>query len=158
MRGSLSGNQSLSYDGGAAYDVPVNSQMGAENYQPKLVAKVQGALSRTPIRYYQVRTKSTVNMTENVKRNMALMGGACALYSSLVSDKSSSIYIACANACPKDKSLRAFIVPILRTALSAKTDAIIASGVVIINPWTSAETPNVSIRNTLLNKFNSELS
>ncbi len=159
MRGKLSGNQSLTYDTHSAYDTPTGDVVAADNYQPRLIAKVRGMYTPRKIRYFQVRTRSTVNMTAAAKKNLALMGGVGALFGSLVSDKSSAIYITVSALCPKKMTLRAFLAPIIRAALAAKmTNIEIAEGVTIVNPWVSTETPNVPVSPVILNKFADELS
>lgn len=87
------------------------------------------------------------------------MGGAGALFASLVSDKTTAIYAACVAACPRQMSLRMFIVPTLRRGLAAKNSIIeIEDNVGIVNPWVSADTPNVPVSAAILDKFNSVLS
>ena len=98
-------------------------------------------------------------MTAGVRNTIALMGGAGALYSSLVRDKSTAIYKACIAACPKSTTLRAFIIPLLRAGLAAKNQTIaIADGVEIVNPWVSSAAPNVPVSADIHEKFNSVLS
>ena len=159
MRGNLSGRQDLSYDGQRAYSIPTGEKVSASAYQPRLIAKVLRAPFANRRKYFQVRTKTSVYMTESMRFNLACMGGACALYSSLVSNKESAIYQACIAATPDGMTLRAFIVPILRVGLAAKEEAIeISSGINIVNPWISTSTPNVPLSQSILDKFNSELS
>lgn len=159
MRGKLSGNQSITYDTHRAYETPTGNVVTADDYQPRLIAKVKGVGTPRKIRFFQVRTKTSVNMTATAKRNLALMGGVGALFGSLVSAKSSAIYIAVSALCPKGITLRAFLAPIIREALSDKLPRIeIADGVVIVNPWVSTDTPNVPVSQEILDKFASELS
>ena len=159
MRGKLSGNQLLTYDTHSAYDTPTGDIVAADNYQPRLIAKVKGIYTPRKVRFFQVRTRTTVNMTAAAKKNLALMGGVGALFGSLVSDKSSAIYIAVSALCPKVMTLRAFLAPVIRAALAAKLSQIeIADGVVIVNPWVSTDTPNVPVSQAIINKFADELS
>lgn len=159
MRGKLSGNQLLTYDTHSAYDTQTGDVVAADNYQPRLIAKVKGIYTPRKIRFFQVRTRTTVNMTAAAKRNLALMGGVGALFGSLVSDKSSAIYVAVNAVCPKGMTLRAFLAPIIRTALAAKLPHIeIADGMEIVNPWVSTDTPNVPVSQVILDKFADELS
>lgn len=159
MRGKLSGNQLLTYDTHSAYDTPTGNVVAADNYQPRLIAKVKGLYTPRKVRFFQVRTRTTVNMTAAVKKNLALMGGVGALFGSLVSDKSSAIYVAVSALCPKRMTMRAFIAPVIRAALAAKLpDIEIADGVVIVNPWVSTDTPNVPVSQAIINKFAGELS
>ena len=159
MRGKLSGNQSLTYDTHSAYDTQTGDVVTADNYQPRLVAKVKGINTPRKVRFFQVRTRTSVNMTAAAKRNLALMGGVGALFGSLVSDKSSAIYVAVSALCPKGITLRAFLAPIVRAALAAKMANIeIGDGVIIVNPWVSTDTPNVPVSQLILDKFAGELS
>lgn len=92
-------------------------------------------------------------MTERVRMNLAVMGGAGALYASLVREKQ-PIYYQCVAAKPKGWTLRQFIFPMMMTALSDKDESIvIAEGVEIINPWVSSEEPNVKVSPEILDKF-----
>lgn len=151
MAGNLSGRQTIKYAGGAGYDVPDGEIVAADDYQPRLIVKYR---RKDGHRYYQVRTRTSVNMSAANKTNLSAMGGACALFAALVRDKQSDIYKACVAACPHDRSLRAFIVPKCRAALSGKEATVsITEGVAIINPWVSTAEPNVIIAAEVLDKF-----
>lgn len=159
MRGSLNGRPNLTYNGEKAYSVPVGQEVSADDYKPIMVAKVLHAPFANRKRYYQVRTRSTVNMSATMRHNLAIMGGVGAIFSSLLRQKSSEIYIAIVAACPKNVSLRQFVTPLLRAGLAAKSASItIADGVAIVNPWISSDTPNVPVSAAILAKFASELS
>lgn len=161
VRGSLSPRQTLTYDesGSPAYDIPKGEAMSARDYQAVLVAKVARLGSANRLNYFQIRTRSTVNMTDAFRRNCALMGGVGALYASLVRDKSAQIYKDCVRVKPEGKTLRAFLSPILRAGLAAKNAVIVvADGVQVVNPWVSSDEPNVPITAAVLDKFSSELS
>ena len=156
MRGSLSGRQELEYNNADAYDIPDGNKVSAADYSPIFVAKVT---REGRVKYYQVRTKSSVNMTAAYRLNIALLGGSGALYAALLRQKSSTIYNDCVRVCPKGYTLRAFLMPIMRTALAAKQSAIVvAQGVEIVNPWVSQDTPNVPVPSAIVNKFASVLS
>lgn len=159
MRGSVSQVQTdLDYDGGDAYSVPVGSRTSAANYLPILVAKLAQRGRNVPLRYFQVRGRSSVNMTAANKHNLALMGGVGALIGGLLSDKTTPIYNACASLVPAGKTFRSFLAPILRSGLDRKlTNIVVADGVVIVNPWISTDTPNVPVSQEVKNKFLSEL-
>ena len=157
MSGSLSGPQELQYgaQGGEAYDIPPRTREGATNYEPRLVAMYS---HKKQLRYFQVRTKHSVNMTDAMRLNLATMGGAGAIYSAIVSDKTSQLYDDCVHACPAGKTLRGWLVPILRPALAAKeTDIVLADGLVLSNPWNAGTGTPVTISQTILDKFASEL-
>lgn len=160
MRGNLSGRQDIEYDeqGGEGYDVPTGQKVAANNYQPRLIAKRLHADTRNARSYFQVRTKTSINMTERKRRSLAVMGGAGALYAALISDKTSQIYNDCVNVCPQDVSLRSFIFPILMDGLTVKDPHItIAGNVYIVNPWASLDQPNVIVSQAIIDKFNSVL-
>lgn len=161
LRGSLSGRQQLTYTEaqGRGYDVPDGTTAAAENYQPRIVAKVLRDETYSRVLYYQVRTRSSVNMSAATRLNLALMGGVGALLSSLLRSKTSPIYSAIVAACPSDKTLRQFVSPRLRAGLAAGAANIeIATGITIVNPWKSSATPNVPVGAEILDKFNSVLS
>jgi hypothetical protein len=159
MRGKLAGNQDLKYNGVDAYSVAVGEEIRAEDYRSIVIAKVLREPYRDRLRFFQVRTRSTVNMTATMHRNLALMGGAGAIFAALLRQKESVIYINCVSACPKGMTLRAFITPLLRAGLAAKEEHIsIADNVFIVNPWVTSETPNVPVPAEVLSKFSDELS
>lgn len=158
IRGNISGRQELKYSGGDAYALPANSRVSADSYQPRMIARVMWQ-KRQRVKYFQVRTRTTINMSAATRLNMALMGGTGALVGSLMSDKTSAIYQSCLSLVPKGKTLRGFISPIIRAGLAAKEQSfVIGSGVEIVNPWVSSATPNVPVTQDIIDKFASELS
>ena len=159
LRGSLSPAQTLQYNGADAYTIGDGERVSAENYQPKMVAKVLRLGNPDMVRYYQIRSRSSVYMTTAVRQNMATMGAAAALYASLVSDKQRDIYIACVNACPKGKTLRQFVMPIMMGGLAEKVDTIhIAANIDITNPWVHDGAQTLTIAPAIIDKFSSVLS
>lgn len=156
MRGSLSGRQEIVYASGSGYDVPLGDVETSTNYQPILVAQFSRKKNR---RSFQIRSKTSVNMTASVRLNLATMGGAGALYAALVSDKTTQLYNDCVHACPVGKTLREFIVPALRDGLAAKISTItIATGIVITNPWRYSGTQTLTISQLIIDKFSDQLS
>ena len=161
IRGSLSGSQTPLYTSNEVkgYSVPVGDIEPAVNYKPILVAKILRPYDLNRIKIFQVRTRTSVNMTANQHRNLALMGGVGALVASLLRNKTAAIYGACVAATPKGYTLRGFVSPLIRAGLAAKSASItIADGVTIVNPWISNETPNVPVSQIILDKFADELS
>ena len=153
LSGNISGRQDLNYDGVGAYET--TQPTAASNYAPRLVAFAP-ARKRN---YFCVRTKYTANITERSRLNLALMGGAGAIYSAIVRDKSSAIYAQCVAAKPRQLTLRAFIIPLLRAGLAGKMENIaIADGLSIVNPWVSSAAPSVQVPQDIIDKFASELS
>lgn len=160
MRGNISGRQGLEYDGSDAYSIPTGETTPADVYQPRIVAKVLREPFIDRLNYFQVRTRSTVNMTENMKRNLALMGGTGAIFASIVSDKQSQLYIECVQVCPSGETLRGWMTPMIRQGLAAKDATIsISEQISINNPWVTGGTGvTVNIPQAILEKFNSVLS
>jgi hypothetical protein len=158
VTGNLSGRQFLTYtdEHGRGWTVPDGQSIAANGYQPRLIAKRVATTNR---RYFQVRTRTSVHMTAAQRLNLAVMGGAGALYSSMLRHKDAPIYNACVAACPRKMSLRQFVYPALLAGLRDKLASLaIAEGVEIVNPWVSAAEPNVPISATMHNKFAAQLS
>ena len=87
------------------------------------------------------------------------MGGAGAIYSAIVRDKSSDIYAQCIAVKPRQLTLRAFLVPLLRVGLAGKVENIaIADGLSIVNPWVSSAAPSVQVPQNVIDKFAPVLS
>ena len=159
MSGNISGRQNLDYGGARAYSIPDGSRVSADNYQPRVIAKVLRPSRPNRVLYFQVRTRTTVNMTDAMRHALAVQGGAGALFGSLIRNKTAAIYGQCVAATPKGCTLRQFVFPLLRAGLSAKSAQItIAGNISIINPWVSSDTPNVPVSQAVLDKFSSELS
>lgn len=159
IRGNISGRQDLTYDGGEAYSV--SGKVAAANYQPRLVAKVLRLTKPDMIRYYQIRTRSSVNMTAAQKHNLAVMGGAGALFAGIVSNKQSNAYLACVRDWSEygtNKTFREYVMGILRQMLIDKDELCDFDGFELVNPWVSQETPSVPVKQSIIDKFASELS
>lgn len=159
--GNISGRQQLTYTagGGGGYDAPSGVKTSALDYSPRMIARIRYINGRYLCKYFQVRTRTSVNMTAAYRLNLAIMGGAGALFASLVNNKSAQIYNDCVSVCPANITLRAFVVPLLRSGLAAKSAHIQISGdIYIVNPWVSDESPNVNVSSAIINKFSSELS
>lgn len=158
MRGSLSGNQSLQYGGVSAYDIADGERVSADAYQPRVIAKVLRAPYATRRRYFQIRTRTTVNMSPAMRTALAVMGGAGAIFAALLRNKDAAIYRQCVNACPKHMTLRQFVLPPVMAGLRTKSAQLtISDGLYIVNPWISSETPSVTLPANIIDKFASEL-
>lgn len=158
MHGNISGRQTLLYNGAAAYDIGVGDSVAANNYQPRIIVKVRDQHGRYERKFFQVRTRNTVNMTSAYRLAVSALGGAGALFGSLVRNKG-QIYNDCLALCPKGYTLRQIVFPLLAAGLRTKAaNIVIGDGVAIVNPWVSAETPNVPVGQAVLDKFAGELS
>ena len=91
------------------------------------------------------------------------MGGAGAIYASLINHKDAAIYAAINAAFDaediKGLTLRQFVMPKVMDGLRNHSAQLsIADSVYIVNPWVSSETPNVPVSAAILDKFSNELS
>lgn len=161
MAGNISGRQDIKYsaDGAKGWDVETGTRESALGYQPRVIAMRR---FRQMANFFQVRTRSTVNMSAANRMSMAVMGGAGALFGSLVQHNTATIYGQCVDAWRahgRNYTFRGYIYPKLSAGLRAKSATIsIETGIDIINPWVSSDTPNVPVSADILAKFNAQLS
>lgn len=158
MQGSLASGRKFTYGAEAgnngAYAINIGERVAANDYAPILVTKYN---RKCNARFFQIRTRSTVNMTAEYKRTLAIMGGACAIYSAIVREKS-DVYKACLDALPAKYTMRAYIIPIIRNGLAAYADRIQIGNMYVVNPWVSSETPNIQVKQDIIDKFANQLS
>lgn len=165
MRGNLSGRQSLEYgtNDSKAYDQPTGEKTAANNYQPRLVAKVLRAPYANRRRYFQVRTRTSVNMTDAMRNNMALMGGAGALYGAIIRQNGDT-YRECVyqwqTYAAKGETFRAFVIKAIRVMLENGTDyGDLGDSEVFENPWKLGnDNVLVPVPSDKFDKFNDVLS
>lgn len=158
MSGNLSGRQMIKYSnaGAKAYDLSVGERATAVGYQPRLIARRMYQKRRN---FYQVRTKTSVNMSSAYRTSIALMGGAAAMFAAIMSDKASAIYAAVLAAKAKEQSMRAYLIPILRKGLENKDEQIaIAPETYVTNPWQYTGTQNIDVSAAIVSKFTDVLS
>lgn len=140
IRGSLSGWQSITYGGVKAYDVTTDAKTTADYYRPTLVAK---RLARNGLLYYQVRTCTSVHISALARMNLAVLGGAGAIYAALV-NRGENVH-------------RYLSFPVLMDMLRTKASNAQCESIAVDNPW-RVQNPNVSIAPAIIEKFNNELS
>lgn len=157
ISGNLSGRQFLTYgeDDTKAYACPDGANT-ATNYKPRLIAAIR---ERKNARYYMVRTSSTTNWTSNSRLSVAALGGAGAIYSAIVRDKTSTIYKAFADVLPSSgaATLRKLVVPPLVDMLTQRLQSVTIEGVTVTNPWVHSGTQTVTISQAIIDKFKSIL-
>ena len=167
MRGNLSGSQDLNYgaNDGRAYDQEVGKQTAANNYDPRFVGAKR---SRDGLKYFQVRTKNTIGLTQKSKAAMALLAGSAACF--LAASKNVAILtrlqVAFDAAKESDASLtwRKWLQGIMYEMLALKLNSITISSsvgdVVIKNPWLAIDGAgtNLDISHDVLIKFWTVLS
>jgi len=155
LRGSISGKLQLTYDGGDAYELPTGTRTQAEGYAPRVIA-MYGLKMRK--RVFQVRTRCTVNATEDYRKALALMGGTAAIFAAITRDATllADLKSAHKDNAAKDETLRAYAFRIIRMALAAKSANIVFGDVTVNNPWKSVGV--ITLSDNIINKFNSFLS
>lgn len=140
IRGSLSGWQAITYDGVKAYDVSTTEKTAADYYRPTLVAK---RIERNGRLYYQVRTRTSVHLTAGARMNLAVLGGAGAIFAALL-NRGENVH-------------RHLTFPVLMDMLRNKVSMAFCEGIAVDNPW-KVQNPNVSIAPAIISKFQTELS
>lgn len=166
MRGNLSGRQSIEYDaqGAKGYDVPVGTIATAVNYSPRIIAKRFG---RDGLKFFQVRTKTSVHKTLRMQRNLAVMGGAGAMFGALLNQKQSSIYTDCVNAWKhhgKNQTFRQFVFSTFYDGLANDRGVIYVGDdttqyyAEVENPWACNNEGNVPVSQIAFAKFESQLT
>lgn len=169
MRGNLSGKQNLVYaeNDNKAYESPVGGVNYARNYTNRFIGAKR---AKDGLKYFAVKTRTATHLTAAAKRAMALLGGAGAIYASIVRDKTSQLYINCKAqyealvAAGSTKTFRQSLMDVLRAGLVAKSATIAYAGPAgtipeIDNPWcNNGTTINVSVGNDILVKFWDQLA
>lgn len=164
MRGNLSGAQSLEYpaNDNKAYESPVGSKNYARNYSSRFVGAKRAS---DGLKYFSVKTKTCVNMTESAKKAMAVLGGAAACYNAIKlagGQKWEQIQYNYENAFKSEyKSIRQYAMSVLMQALRSKSATFTFGGPTVAtfqNPWVSTAEQDITISNRILVKFWSELA
>lgn len=137
VRGSISERQhNIVYGGVQAYEVQGSDYTPADNYSPIIVARY---LHARDIRCYQVRTKTAVHISAQSRMNMAVLGGAGAIFAALLNRG--------------EHMTRAVTFPRLMSMLRLHASSTQSEGLTIDNPWVVSN-PNVTIQQEILTKFN----
>lgn len=168
MRGNLSGAQDLRYaeNDNKAYESPAGNVNYARNYRPSFIGV---KVSATGKKYFSLKQRSAVHMTNKAKKAMAVLGGAGSLYASLVRTKSSAIYVAiyaqwlALQDLGSTTSFRKWVTDIFMAGLRAKEQQFAFTGPnttsYVNNPWVaSSQTEGCSVSTFILHKFWTELA
>lgn len=159
MLGSLSGRQDIVYstDGARAYELADNTTTTAVGYRSILVAHRR---RKTNLRYFQVRTKTTVKMSEEYRLSLAVLGGAASLFAAIVRD-GGAMYQECVSQWQKygkGLTFRAFLFPYICTMLrNGQEYGDVGDSEVLDNPWI-CQSPAVEVPQEVYDKFSSVLS
>lgn len=83
IRGNLSGNQKLLYptDSNSAWDSPSNKRNYATNYTPRYIGAKR---SRDGHTFFAVKQRSSVTMSDAMRKQQAVLGGSKAIYDALI--------------------------------------------------------------------------
>lgn len=170
MRGNLSGTQKdLVYptNDNKAYDAPTGVRSYARNYQPIFVGAKRVSDGK---KYFSVKTKTAVNITDKSQKAMALLGGTAAIIAAILRNKTGQVRLNCVTAFLYAKSqgeehtgtLREFLTYKIKNALNMKRPGCFVARLsatqmfAIQNPWSSIEYDGasvISITNESLVKF-----
>ena len=168
MRGNLSGRQDLVYptSDNKAYDSPVGSRNYARNYRASFIGAKRAS---DALKYFAVRTKSAIGMTQKVKKNMALQGGVGAMFAKIISSSTFAtqygFLVATYNAqsFAEPTSFRKWLSGKLRKMILTHSEQVVIGAapkqVTIKNPWfDGTQTTGIEVSDEILVKFWTELA
>lgn len=175
MRGNLSGTQKdLVYptNDNRAYDAPKGVKSYARNYQPIFVGAKRASDGK---KYFSVKTKTAVHITDKSQKALALLGGTAAIVAAIFRDKTGVPFMRCTEAFLYAKSkgeehtntLREYLTNKIKHALDMKRPACFVASIneqsrfAIQNPWSSIEysgAVEITITDESLVKFWSQLA
>lgn len=168
IQGNMSGNQKLQYadHNNPAFESPKGKRNYARNYRPSYIGAF---VAGTGTKYFAVKTKTAVHLTNKSQLAMALAGAAGAMFGSLIKDKASALYLQAEalwinNGISAKQTMRKFYTNLFRQMLAGKlaniavTDEVTQAVLTIQNPWISVATPNIPVSEDVLVKFWPQLS
>lgn len=157
LRGNLSGRQELVYptSNNTAWNAPAGKRSYARNYRATYIGARRSGTGKV---YFAVKKKSASTLSDAAKMQMAVFGGAAAIYTAMLS---TATLIAPMNAFynaqhRQGQTMRQFYLPGISTMLrSHSTTYSWGNAIKISNPWygTSAGFTEVTISEELLVKF-----
>ena len=167
MRGNLSGDQVLLYDGDKrAYDVTGSDPVAAGNYDNRYIGCKR---ARSGKKYFSLKTKSTTNLGADSRLAMAAFGGSCSVARNAMINLSlitplQTIFVAkrSAGQIPSTMGLRNWVQTVVYPMIKAKQASVTisegATSVTINNPWIEGGTgTDVTIPADVESKFQSVL-
>lgn len=168
IQGNMSGNQKLQYaeHNNPAFESPKGKRNYARNYRPSYIGAF---VAGTGTKYFAVKTKTAVHLTNKSQLAMALAGAAGAMFGSLIKDKTSALYLKAEalwinNGISAKQTMRKFYTNLFRQMLAAKsasssvTDDVTHAVLTIENPWFGPSEPVVPVSDDVLVKFWLQLS
>lgn len=167
MRGNLSGDQVLGYNGGErAYDVTGSGKVAAENYDKRYIGAKRLVNGK---KFFSLKTKSTTDLGADSRLAMAAFGGSCSLARAteqnltLISQLQATFLAERESGkVSKDVSFRGWIqkkeYPMIKAKQASVTIGEGANEVTVNNPWISGGSgTSVTIPADVLSKFQSVL-
>lgn len=169
IRGNMSGKQDLRYaeHDNKAYEGPIGSRNYAKNYTPRFIG---AKIASTGRKYFMVKTKTASRLTTRSLKAMALLGGAGAIYASMLKRKDLTPYTSMLRLYNYNVAqtgytgtFRRFVMDFLRNGLQNKVQNFTANvasiSVSFKNPWYDGSmTDGASVKQTLLVKFWEQLA
>lgn len=168
IQGNMSGNQKLQYaeHNNPAFESPKGKRNYARNYRPSYIGAF---VAGTGTKYFAVKTKTAVHLTNKSQLAMALAGAAGAMFGSLIKDKTSALYLQAEalwinNGISAKQTMRKYYTNLFRQMLAAKsanisvTDEVTQAVLTFQNPWVVNEETNIPVSDDVLVKFWLQLS
>lgn len=168
IQGNMSGNQKLQYaeHNNPAFESPKGKRNYARNYRPSYIGAF---VAGTGTKYFAVKTKTAVHLTNKSQLAMAIAGGAGAMFGSLIKDKTSALFLQAKalwinNGISAKQTMRKYFTNLFRQMLASKSSTISVTDVVtqsvlrFDNPWGHVGDSNITISMDVIVKFWTELS
>lgn len=164
LTGNISGSQDLEYpdNNNKAFYSPLGTLNYAKNYQPRFIAY---QIRQSNRRYFNIRTKTAFHATTRAMKAVSLLGGAGAMYASLLNNKSTTTYQKihdqwlALQALGMTDTFRQYVMGKLRAMIVAHAEDTVFSGPVaspatVINPWfEGSQTSALQVSETIIVKF-----
>ena len=169
IRGNMSGRQDLRYaeNDNKAFESPVGRTNYARNYTPRFIG---AKIASTGKKYFAVKTKTATKINARTLKAMALLGGAGAIYSTMLRRKDLQPYIQMdrlyqynVDQLGYTGTFRKFVMDFLRKGLAAKVENFTAQVASISlsfkNPWYDGTmTDGATVKQDILVKFWDQLT
>ena len=164
LTGNISGSQDLEYpdNNNKAFYSPLGTLNYAKNYQPRFIAY---QIRQSNRRYFNIRTKTAFHATTRAMKAVSLLGGAGAMYASLLNNKSTTTYQQihaqweALRALGMTDTFRQYVMGKLRAMIVAHAEDTVFSGPAtgqpsVINPWfEGSQTSALLISESIIVKF-----
>ena len=164
IRGNMSGRQDLRYaeNDNKAFESPAGRTNYARNYTPRFIG---AKIASTGKKYFSLKTKTATKINARTLNTMALLGGAGAIYASMLRRKDlqpytqmDRLYRYNVDQLGYTGTFRRFVMDFLRDGLAAKVENFTAQAASISvsfkNPWYDGSmTDGATVSQAILIKF-----